>query len=212
MHRSILTLALVALFAVASASDVVDVRPALHFRAACTPPRRQAAPPALPTSPAPAPSSWRPELTATPFPRPAQLNTGRKLLASCSIGGKKFTSCQKVKGGTVGFAKSGSTVSVGFLGGSSSGWAGWTVGQPHQGSSAVFNIGGSVSTRTMNGKLAVLIRPPSKVKFGGVKGGKAGSKLYATFTMQSSGPFRWAFAYGPGNLIQHAGIPKTYTF
>ena len=117
-----------------------------------------------------------------------------------------------MNGGWVGYSISGSTLSVGFKGGSS-GWAGWSVGNPHRGSSAVMNIQGSVSTRTMNGKSSSLITSPSKVKFGGVKGGTDGGALAATFTMKWPGAaksIKIAFATGPGNMMQHIGRPRTY--
>lgn len=118
-----------------------------------------------------------------------------------------------MKGGTVGFTKAGSVLAVGYIGGSTTGWAGWTVGEPHSGSSSVFNIQGTASTRTMNGLVAALITEPSKVKFAGVRTGKQGTKLWATFSLAMKAPkFEWAFAYGPyvNGLIRHAGEPKEY--
>jgi hypothetical protein len=141
------------------------------------------------------------------------LKNGRKLLASCSILGKSFKACYNVNGGVVGYSKSGSTLSVGFRGGSPSGWAGWSVGNPHKGSSAVMNIQGTTSTRTMKGQSASLITSPSKVKFGSVKGGTESGALAATFTMKwpgSASAIKIAFASGQGNLIQHIGKPRTY--
>jgi hypothetical protein len=137
----------------------------------------------------------------------------RKLLASCSILGKSFKACYNVNGGVVGYSLSGSTLSVGFKGGNPSGWAGWSVGNPHQGSSAVMNIQGSTTTKTMNGKTQGQITSPSRVKFGSVKGGSDQGALAATFTMKwpaGGSGIKVSFANGPGNMIQHNGKPRTY--
>lgn len=137
----------------------------------------------------------------------------RKLLASCTILGKSFTSCYFVVGGQVGYSISGTKLSVGFKGGNPSGWAAWTIGQPHKGSSAVFNIQGSASTRTMKGQSASQITSPSKVKFSSVKAGTDGGALAATFSLKwpGSSSIKVSFATGNGNLIQHAGIPRKFT-
>lgn len=127
--------------------------------------------------------------------------------------GKSFTACYSTNFGSVGYSIKGSTLSVGVKGGSPTGYVGWTIGQPHRGSSAVFNIQGTASTRTMNGQSASLITSPSKVKFGSVKGGTDGGQLAATFTLKypGNGPITVAMASGTNGFNKHMGVPRVFS-